>query len=164
MKFFNARRSAYRTNPRQVDDVIYCIRHTPNTPDPPAASPDENNAPPSGGRLGGIGGCGPQRGPASVKWCSSGLDGETTATAVETPNWEVGHTGAPAPTPAGDLLGVPELAIIETTMTATPPTATAKRKGSKWDMVGTGDAEIYMFSYGTVVIWSMMEQQEKRFL
>ena len=90
-----------------------------------------------------------------------GLDGETTATAVETPTWEVGHTGAPAPTPAGDLLGVPDLATIETTMTATPPTATAKRKGRKWDMVGTGDAEIYMFSCVTVVIWSMTE---KRFL
>jgi uncharacterized Rmd1/YagE family protein len=49
-------------------------------------------------------------------------------------------------------------------MTATPPAATAKHKGSKWDMVGTGDAEIYMFSYGTMVIWSMTEQQEKRFL
>jgi hypothetical protein len=63
-------------------------------------------------------------------------------------------TGAPAPTPTGDLLGVPELATIETTMTATPPAATAKHKGSKWDMVGTGDVEIYMFSYGTMVISS----------
>ena len=163
MKFFNARRSAYRTNPRQIDDVIYTT-YSYGSPDPPAAVPDENNAPPSGGRLGGIGGRGPRRGPASVKWRSSGSDGETTATVVETPSWEAGHTGAPAPTPSGDLLGVPELATDETTTTATPPTATAKRKGSKWDMVGTGDAEIYLFSYGTVVIWGMTEQQEKRFL
>jgi len=64
----------------------------------------------------------------------------------------------------GDLLGVPELAAADATMTATPPTGMAKRKGSKWDAVGTGDAEIFLFSYGTVVIWGMTEQQEKRFL
>ena len=161
MKFFNARRTAYRTNPRQIDDVIYTT-YSYGFPDPPpSAVPEENNVPSSGGRLGGRG---PRRGPASVKWRSSGSDGETTtATAVETPNWEA-HTGAPASTLAGDLLGVPELAVADATMTATPPTATAKRKGSKWDMVGTGDAEIFLFSYGTVVIWGMTEQQEKRFL
>ena len=157
MKFFNARRTAYRTNPRQIDDVIYTT-YSYGFPDPPDAAPDENNAPSSGGRLGGRG---TRRGPASVKWRSSGSDGETTtATAVETPNWEA-HTGAP---PAGDLLGVPEFAVADSTTTATPPTATAKRKGSKWDMVGTGEAEIFLFSYGTVVIWGMTEQQEKRFL
>jgi uncharacterized Rmd1/YagE family protein len=40
----------------------------------------------------------------------------------------------------------------------------AKRKGSKWDTATTGEAEIFLFSYGTVVIWGMTEQQEKRFL
>ena len=75
----------------------------------------------------------------------------------------IGYISAPAPTLAGDLLGVPELATIETAMTATPPTATAKRKGSKQDMFGTGDAEIYMFSYGTMVIWSMTEQRRSAF-
>jgi uncharacterized Rmd1/YagE family protein len=74
---------------------------------------------------------------------------------------------AASETVTGDLLGVPELAATDGMVTATPSTATAKRKGSKWDTVGTvgtGDAEIFLFSYGTVVIWGMTEQQEKRFL
>ena len=170
MKFFNARRSAYRTNPREIDDVIYTT-YSYGSPDPPSTAPDENNVPLSGGRFGVGGGRGARRGAASVKWRGSGSDGETTtATAVEIPNRGVGHTAAAAPTPAtapatvtGDLLGVPELAAADAVMTATPPTPT-KRKGSKWDAVGTGDAEIFLFSYGTVVIWGMTEQQEKRFL
>jgi uncharacterized Rmd1/YagE family protein len=169
MKFFNARRTAYRTNPRQIDDVIYTT-YSYGPQDPPLSAPDENNVPSNGGRLGG--GRGLRRGAASVKWRSSGSDGETTtATAVETPNLERAHTGAPARTTVsasetvtGDLLGVPELAASDGMVTATPPTPTAKRKGSKWDTVGTGDAEIFLFSYGTVVIWGMTEQQEKRFL
>lgn len=171
MKFFNARRIAYRTNPRQIDDVIY-TPYSYGPQDPPSSAPDENSVPSNGGRLGGGGRRGLQRGATSVKWRSSGSDGETTtATAVETPNLEVARTGAPAPTivsasetVTGDLLGVPELATSDGMATATPPTAAAKRKGSKWDPIGTGDAEIFLFSYGTVVIWGMTEQQEKRFL
>jgi uncharacterized Rmd1/YagE family protein len=170
MKFFNARRTAYRTNPRQIDDVIYTT-YSYNSPDQPSAAPDEVSVLSSGGRSGGFGGRGPRRGTASVKWRSSGSDGETTtATAVEIPNWERAHSGAPVPTPAsaptvtGDLLGVPELAAADATMTATPPTVMAKRKGCKWDTATTGEAEIFLFSYGTVVIWGMTEQQEKRFL
>jgi uncharacterized Rmd1/YagE family protein len=165
MKFFNARRTAYRTNPRQIDDVIYTT-YSYGLQDPPSSAPDENNAPSTGGRFGG-GGRGLRRGGASVKWRSSGSDGETTtATAVETPNnleAATGHTPAPE-TVTGDLLGVPELAATDGMVTATPSTTTVKRKGSKWDTAGTGDAEIFLFSYGTVVIWGMTEQQEKRFL
>lgn len=171
MKFFNARRTAYRTNPRQIDDVIYTT-YSYGLQDTPSSAPDENNVPSTGGRLGGGGGRGLRRGGASVKWRSSGSDGETTtATAVETPNLEAAHTGAPTPiivsapeTVTGDLLGVPELATSDGMVTATPSTPTVKRKGSKWDAAGTGDAEIFLFSYGTVVIWGMTEQQEKRFL
>jgi len=171
MKFFNARRTAYCTNPRQIDDVIYTT-YSYGSQDPSPSAPDENNAPSSRGRPGNGGGRGLRRGTASAKWRSSGSDGETTtATAVETPNLEAAHSGAPAPTiePAsetatGDLLGVPEFATTDGMVTATPSTATVKRKGSKWDTVGTGDAEIFLFSYGTVVIWGMTEQQEKRFL
>ena len=94
MKFFNARRTVYRTNLRQIDDVIYTTySYVPQGP--PSSAPDENNAPSIGGRLGGGGGRGLRRGGASVKWHSSGSDGETTtATAVETPNLEAAHTGA----------------------------------------------------------------------
>jgi uncharacterized Rmd1/YagE family protein len=173
MKFFNARRTAYRTNPRQIDDIIYTT-YSYGPQDPSSApDPDEHSVPSSRGRPGGGGGRGSRRGAASVKWRSSGSDGETTtATAVETPNWEVAHTGAPAPTTTsapetatGDLLGVPDIVAADGMMTATPPTTTAKRKGSsKWDTATTGDAEIFLFLYGTVVIWGMTEQQEKRFL
>jgi uncharacterized Rmd1/YagE family protein len=61
------------------------------------------------------------------------------------------------------LLGVPELAVTDEAVAAATPTMT-KRKGSKWDTAVTGDAEIFLFSYGTVVIWGMTEQQERRFL
>ncbi|KAI9432982.1 DUF155-domain-containing protein [Lactarius indigo] len=141
MKFFNARRTAYHTNPRKIDDVIYTT-YFYGTPDrPPATVVDVVNSTPAAGARGGGG-----KGIASVKWRSSGSDGETTAaTAVERPTRAA----------TGDLLGVPELATAE---------APAKRKGSKWDTAGTGEAEIFLFSYGTVVIWGMTEQQERRFL
>ncbi|KAI0305322.1 hypothetical protein B0F90DRAFT_1948447 [Multifurca ochricompacta] len=145
MKFFNARRAAYRTNPRQIDDVIYTT-YSYGYPDPPVFA-NVNNEPAGfrGGRE------------SSVRWRSSGSDGETTAaTAVEMPT--PAHAGATAAT--GDLLGVPELATTDPMVVAPP----AKRKGSRWDTAGTGEAEIFLFSYGTVVIWGMTEQQEKRFL
>jgi len=174
MKFFNARRTAYRTNPRKIDDVIYTT-YSYGTPDPPPAAPEENSAPPGAGRFGvggrGIIGRGTRRGTASVKWRGSGSDGETTtATAVETPDRALVEAGAAIPVPplvpesaTGDLLGVPELAAVDTGTAGAAP-AMAKRKGSKWDTAGTGEAEIFLFSYGTVVIWGMTEQQEKRFL
>ncbi len=174
MKFFNARRTAYRTNPRQIDDVIYTT-YSYGTPDPPPFAPEENRAPLGPGRFGvggrGIIGRGTRRGTASVKWRGSGSDGETTtATAVETPDRALVEAGAAMPMPplvpeaaTGDLLGVPELAAVDTGTAGAAP-AMAKRKGSKWDTAGTGEAEIFLFSYGTVVIWGMTEQQEKRFL
>jgi uncharacterized Rmd1/YagE family protein len=175
MKFFNARRTAYHTNPRQIDDVIYTT-YLYGTPDPPSvAAPDENSPPLGAGRRVGIGrgviGRGTRRGTASVKWRGSGSDGETTtATAVETPDRALIDVGAatyvPPPAPGseaatGDLLGVPELAATDAVTAGATPT---KRKGSKWDTAGTGEAEIFLFSYGTVVIWGMTEQQERRFL
>ncbi|KAI0293973.1 hypothetical protein BC826DRAFT_1091733 [Russula brevipes] len=121
MKFFDARRTAYRTSPRQIDDVIYTT-YSYGSPDPPTAS--------------------------AATW----------------PTGTVGSPPAPSETVTGDLLGVPELAAADTVVAVAPPTAIAKRKGSKWDTAATGEAEIFLFSYGTVVIWGMTEQQEKRFL
>ncbi|KAH9962186.1 hypothetical protein BC827DRAFT_1199560 [Russula dissimulans] len=171
MKFFNARRTAYCTNPRQIDDVIYTT-YSYSSPDPPPTAPEQSSAPSGGGQLGSGGGGSSgaprsRRGTASVKWRSSGSEGETTAaTAVETPSPEMParHPGPAAPVPVptetatGDLLGVPELAVADAATAGT-----AKRKGSKWDTAGT-EAEIFLFLYGTVVIWGMTEQQEKRFL
>ena len=38
-----------------------------------------------------------------------------------------------------------------------------RKKKSKFDTAST-EAEIFLFDYGTVVIWGMTESQEKRFL
>ena len=63
---------------------------------------------------------------------------------------------------SGDLLGIPELRppVSEAEENGIP----AKRKKiSKFHTVPT-EAEIFIFNYGTVVIWGMTEAQEKRFL
>jgi uncharacterized Rmd1/YagE family protein len=105
MKFFQARKKAYHTNPKLIDDVIY----TPYVYDPPANLPDPSNSP-------------------------------STSRA-----------------PTGDLLGIPELREVSGEERA------MKKAKSKFDTAGS-EAEIFMFSYGTVVIWGMTEAQEKRFL
>uniref|UniRef100_A0A8H7XN32 DUF155 domain-containing protein n=1 Tax=Psilocybe cubensis TaxID=181762 RepID=A0A8H7XN32_PSICU len=104
MKFFNARRNAYHTDPKLIDDVIY----TPYVYDPPPNSHETRSSLP----------------------------------------------------PTGDLLGIPELRE-DGDMDQEEPTK--KRKSSKFDTTAT-QAEIFMFDYGTVVIWGMSEAQEKRFL
>lgn len=103
MKFFNARRNTYRTNPKLIDEVIY----TPYECNPPSNSGNNEN--------------------------SSGIC-----------------------TPTGDLLNIPEL-------------RTDSRKGQptlkKADFDTTpNEAEIFLFDYGTVVIWGMTEARERRFL
>ncbi|KAF5383305.1 hypothetical protein D9615_005001 [Tricholomella constricta] len=103
MKFFNARKNAYHTNPKLIDEVIY----TPYVYDPPSAFNGASVDP---------------------------------------------HTAT------GDLLGVPELREEGENVHITP-----KKKKSKFDMTAT-EAEIFLFDYGTVVIWGMTEGQEKRFL
>ncbi|RDB30530.1 Sporulation protein RMD1 [Hypsizygus marmoreus] len=105
MKFFNARRSAYHTNPKRIDEVIY----TPYIYDPPPNTQD-------------------------------------TLSSV--------HSHAPT----GDLLGIPELQEEEE-----HEPLPKKHKKSKFDTTAT-EAEIFLFDYGTVVIWGMTEPQERRFL
>ena len=105
MKFFNARRSAYHTNPKLIDEVIY----TPYIYDPQEA---------------------PVLQPEPV-----------TAT--------------------GDLLGIPELRDDEDDERTI--TTKKKKNKSKFDTTAT-EAEIFLFDYGTVIIWGMTEAQEKRFL
>ncbi|KAG5654574.1 hypothetical protein H0H81_000099 [Sphagnurus paluster] len=102
MKFFNARRNAYHTNPKLIDEVIY----TPYVYDPPPTN------------------------------------------------------GASSSHPAtGDLLGIPELREDGDGDVRTAP----HKKKSKFDTTAT-EAEIFLFDYGTVVIWGMTEAQERRFL
>lgn len=111
MKFFNARRNAYHTDPKLIEDVIY----TPYVYDPPP-NPHETRQ---------------------------------------------SHTASYAPT--GDLLGIPELREDEDGEIDHEGTTKKKKKSSKFDTTAT-EAEIFLFDYGTVVIWGMTESQEKRFL
>ncbi|KAG6888465.1 hypothetical protein C0992_008433 [Termitomyces sp. T32_za158] len=98
MKFFMARRNAYHTNPKVIDEIIY----TPYVYDPPIADGDVGN-----------------------------------------------HNVT------GDLLGVPELRADNI--------SAPKSRKNKFDTTST-EAEIFLFDYGTVVIWGMTEAQERRFL
>ncbi|KAF8136948.1 hypothetical protein EV363DRAFT_1253257 [Boletus edulis] len=107
VKFFNARRTAYRTDAKIIDDVIY----TPYAYEP-----------------------------------SSNMDS---------------YVPAKRNNQTGDLLGIPEL-----NPSTTEPgnnAFLAKKKRSKFYAV-PNEAEIFVFGYGTVVIWGMTEPQEKRFL
>jgi uncharacterized Rmd1/YagE family protein len=70
----------------------------------------------------------------------------------------------------GDLLGVPELAPKESPLNGSQTAAhditqgaISRRKKSKFEEVPSV-AEIFLFQYGTVVIWGMSEAEEKRFL
>ncbi|KAI8986701.1 DUF155-domain-containing protein [Trametes punicea] len=126
MKFFNARRNSYHTNPRIIVDVIY----TPYVYEP-----------------------------------SSSYDQPDTQSHVrfQTESREQSRTG--------DLLGVPELApgasdtdvAVSSSASAPEPGNGKARKRSKFSEAPT-EAEIFIFEYGTVVIWGMTEAQEKRFL
>jgi uncharacterized Rmd1/YagE family protein len=62
--------------------------------------------------------------------------------------------------PTGDLLGIPELQRE----TPEDDDRTVKRKKRSFFDTTSHEAEIFMFQYGTVVIWGMSETQEKRFL
>lgn len=63
---------------------------------------------------------------------------------------EPSRTGAAKPVSrTGDLLGIPEL--VSSTDHTTPA---AEKKKSKFDAPAAG-AEIFLFEYGTVVIWGM---------
>ena len=102
MKFFNARKDSYHTNPILIDEAIY----TPYAYDPQPSNPNPTH-----------------------------------------------HTSHPT----GDLLGIPEL------IGEGGGEERKKKKKSKFDATST-EAEIFLFDYGTVVIWGMTEAQEKRFL
>ena len=130
MKFFNARRASYHTNPRTIVDVIY----TPYAYEPPSTGTGQPSA------------------QARVHFQSA---------------------SAQLPNRTGDLLGVPELApgagASDADGEGLSGTENALQKGdkgrkrSKFSETPT-EAEIFIFEYGTVVIWGMTEAQEKRFL
>lgn len=108
MKFFNARREAYGTDARTIEDVIY----TPYAYEPSSSS----------------------------QALSASFQSAT-----------------------GDLLGIPELRAATDGEEDQKTLRAQRRKRSKFDPAPT-KAEVFVFKYGTVVIWGMTEQQEKRFL
>ncbi|KAG9127810.1 hypothetical protein FRC07_009002 [Ceratobasidium sp. 392] len=81
---------------------------------------------------------------------------------------------------SGDLLGVPELApandipsselyTSQVDVTSSPEVYTPQHGGAKYtpDKPWTGELtqpEVFLFAYGTVVLWGMTEAQERRFL
>ncbi|KAI0646507.1 hypothetical protein C8Q79DRAFT_1050523 [Trametes meyenii] len=128
LKFFNARRNSYHTNPRTIVDVIY----TPYVYEPPSSS----DAPATQSRV--------------HFQSASESEGRT-----------------------GDLLGVPELAPgasdaegAATSAAEAPGPEPSNGKGKKRSKFAEAptEAEIFIFEYGTVVIWGMTEAQERRFL
>ncbi|KAH8101823.1 DUF155-domain-containing protein [Cristinia sonorae] len=123
MKFFNARRTSYHTNPRIIDDVIY----TPYVYEPPTSSNQRH-----------------------VHFQSQ------AGTSESEPH---------PPPPTGDLLGAEDLAPPRSADPIAHDGAAygTFRKKNKFQEVPT-QAEIFLFQYGTVVIWGMTEAQEKRFL
>ncbi|KAG2152661.1 DUF155-domain-containing protein [Suillus bovinus] len=74
-------------------------------------------------------------------------------------NQEANAKSQPA---SGDLLGIPELNPLISEAEDNGRSSNRK-KISKFHTVPT-EAEIFIFAYGTVVIWGMSEAQEKRFL
>ncbi|KIY64408.1 DUF155-domain-containing protein [Cylindrobasidium torrendii FP15055 ss-10] len=100
MKFLNARREAYHTDAKLIDDVIY----TPYSYQP-----------------------------MDARQSTAQTDSIRT----------------------GDLLGIAEL--------REPGEMRTIKKTNKFNATPT-NAEIFLFKYGTVVIWGMTEAQEKRFL
>lgn len=106
MKFFNARRNAYQTDAKLIDEVLY----TPYVYEPLSQT-------------------------------------------------DTRHSKHKTDDNTGDLLGVPEL--LQTDDSGATPRPIKKK--SKFNITAS-QAEIFLFSYGTVVIWGMTEVQEKRFL
>ncbi|KAK7036625.1 sporulation protein rmd1 [Paramarasmius palmivorus] len=103
MKFLNARKAAYHTNPKLIDEVIY-------SPYSYVGPSNDEEAPNSSSQ--------PRE---------------------------------------GDLLGVPELRS-----NGGNEMGTIKKK-SRFE-AASSEAEIFLFQYGTVVIWGMSEAQERRLL
>ncbi|GBE87409.1 Sporulation protein [Sparassis crispa] len=87
---------------------------------------------------------------------------------VEDPTASERHVhfqGQARPSQTGDLLGVPELVPEDNRVAsdAEPPQVGKTKRKGKFSETPT-EAEIFIFPYGTVVIWGMTEPQERRFL
>lgn len=117
MKFFQARQSAYHTNPRLIDDAIYTTYSYKTSHERSESL-------------------------LSLKRDSSRLK-------------------------VGDLLGIGDVTTQDVSTSSVDDVigrGKNVKKKRKFDSGGGEHAEIFMFEYGTVVIWGMTEAEEKRFL
>lgn len=124
MKFFNARKGAYHTNPRLIDEAIYTTYSY----------------------------------------------GSRTSTVGEGGDKGPPITAENSKAKVGDLLGIPELQdpqpgepVFESGLSEGAVVKDGKKR-KKFDQGASTGAEIFMFNYGTVVIWGMSESEERRFL
>ncbi|KAG9015077.1 hypothetical protein FRB90_004885 [Tulasnella sp. 427] len=138
LKFFMARKEAYRTAPKQFDEVIYTPYSYESTPS--SSSPTKQRE--------------------SVSSKTFVQEGDLLGVPELRSNDTLEHTGANG---AGD-------AQDDDAETMTPlAQAILRRQGRpRFDSVSDQDnpstPEVFLFDYGTVVIWGMTEAQEKRFL
>lgn len=126
VKFFQARKSAYHTNPRLIDEVLYTTYSYRTSAQ----------------------GAAPQ-GRSHVHFA----DERRRDSAAK----------------VGDLLNAPDISVpAEAEELAGADggndVTQQKRKRKPFDSGGGVDAEVFLFGYGTVVIWGMNEAEEKRFL
>ena len=125
MKFFQARKSAYQTHPRMIDDVLYTTYSYSLAP---------------------------QDAPSKFR--------------AHSKDKTLNESGSGHPK-IGDLLGLSESAPEdggEGRNGEFNSRTKAVKKRRVFDAGGGTNAEIFMFEYGTVVIWGMTEPEERRFL
>lgn len=125
MKFFQARKSAYHTSPRLIDDVLYTTY--------------------------------------SYRTSAQGTSIPQPRSHVHFVDEQRGHSTVAK---VGDLLNAPDISLPTETVATTEgaDVIPQKKKRKPFDAGGGVDAEIFVFAYGTVVIWGMSEAEEKRFL
>jgi uncharacterized Rmd1/YagE family protein len=115
MKFLNARRTAYHTSPKLIDEVIYTpYMYLPSSSSGPSSKP--NNS------------------------------GRTSTS----PSKVIGPK-------TGDLLGIPELRSADSGSGDATARDQKRKKRTKFDLPTDTEepAEIFLFEYGTVVLWNM---------
>ncbi|KAG8901570.1 hypothetical protein FRC00_006217 [Tulasnella sp. 408] len=140
LKFFMARKEAYRTAPKQFDEVIYTTysyESTPTSSSPTKQRPAIMNKP-------------------LVQ--EADLLGVPELRRTEEPQTEGNGANGAGHDPEEDIETMTPLAE-----------AILRRQGRpRFDAVSGHDnpstPEVFLFDYGTVVIWGMTEAQEKRFL
>lgn len=159
MKFFQARKSTYRTNARLIDDVIYTSYAYEDEPSTSMTSSGRDSwkvraqdtqthprPPATVGDLLGV---------SELRPIESGLS-----------DTEIGDSREQGRIRKTEFEGGSLPSAGEETMTDTTGNMGEKkrRKRVHFDSGKGTEADVFVFEYGTVVIWGMNEAQERRFL